>query len=166
MFWVQGAAGKLETHSICHAGFSLGVLCLFLSQSNPGSLETTGGTDQREKRRRAVTVVRAVRGWESGQMVPRKWRDLNEMSYTQKWHRTCRTSPQLLKEESWEGLAPARADFSSSLGRLVKYFVNDKFRKSLSAISKLSCLSGSNFDVLSKPEGTSDRKWFPNEGID
>lgn len=63
-------------------------------------------------------------------------------------------------------LAPAWADFSSSLGRLVKYFVNDKFRKSLSAVSKLSFLSGSNFDVLSKPEGTSDRKWFPNEGID
>lgn len=58
------------------------------------------------------------------------------------------------------------AYFISSLGRLVKYFVNDRFRKSLSTISKLGCLSGSNFDVLSKPEGTSDRKWFPNEGID
>lgn len=88
------------------------------------------------------------------------------MSYTQKmaWHTSYIT-------EAPEGgelgrLAPAWADFSSSLGRLVKYFVNDKFRKSLSAVSKLGCLSGSNFDVLSKPEGTSDRKWFPNEGID
>lgn len=63
-------------------------------------------------------------------------------------------------------LAHAWAYFISSSGRLVKYFVNDKFSKSLTTVSKLGCLSGSNFDVLSKLEGTSNRKWFPNEGID
>jgi len=63
-------------------------------------------------------------------------------------------------------LARAWAYFISSLGRLVKYFANDEFRKSLSTVSKLGCLSGSNFDVLSKPEGTSDGKWFANEGTD
>ncbi|CAM2118306.1 unnamed protein product [Caretta caretta] len=51
-------------------------------------------------------------------------------------------------------------------GKLVKYFLNDKFKRSSRMVSKLSCLSGSNFDLISKPKGASERKQFGNEGID
>ncbi|KAH1166569.1 hypothetical protein KIL84_015741, partial [Mauremys mutica] len=50
-------------------------------------------------------------------------------------------------------------------GKLVKY-LNDKFKRSSRMVSKLSCLSGSNFDLISKPKGASERMQFGNEGID
>lgn len=142
--------------SLCH-WCSLGMLCTFTSQTCLVDLEATGGA---EKRGRATTIVSSFHSCKSVQMVPRV---LNEMSETQK-KETCFIHQQsFLRKSSWMVQLVHGYTFPR---RHVKYFVNDKFKNSLSTASELSCLSGSNFDVFSKREGTSEWKQHPNSGTD